>query len=112
MMAGLLSGSTKNVLPQQNRNLPNPNFTPQAGGGRLLGRPRQAVLEEPPQGPDLLAAPVVEEELRPLDLLPPAGQGHPLQSPAQLRRAQDPQGGVPPRRVAIPEDRPRPRRQG
>ena len=78
---------------------------PQAGGGRLLGRPREAVFQEPPQGSDLLAAPVVEEELRPLDLLPPVRQGHPLQSPPQLRRAQDPQRGIPPRRAAVPEDR-------
>src|SRR5207237_160179 len=72
--------------------------------GRLLGRPRVPLLEEPPQGPDLLAASVVEEELRPLAVLPPARQRPALQGPRELCRAKDQARDEPPPRDAAAED--------
>ena len=62
---------------------------------RLLGRSRISLFQKPPKGPDLLAAAVLQEELRPLALLPPARQGHALQGPPELRRAQNPSRGEP-----------------
>src|SRR5205807_4874138 len=70
-----------------------------AGAARLfpqpegvLRRPHQAVLEEPAEGADLLAAAVGEAVVRALALLPPTGPGYGLQGAAALRRAED-QGG-------------------
>jgi hypothetical protein len=78
---------------------------PQAGQGRLLGRSRVPLLQEPPQGSDLLAAPVIEEELRHLALLPPTRQRPALQGVGELRRTEDSLGNQPPRNSSQPKGR-------
>ncbi len=78
---------------------------PQAGQGRVLGRSRVPLLQEPPQGPDLLAAPVLEEELCPLALLPPTRQRPALQGAGELRRTEDSLGNQPPRNSSQPKGR-------
>jgi hypothetical protein len=61
------------------------DYVRKPGTGGFWGRPCKMLLQEPPQGPHLLASPVVAQELRPLTVLPPARQRSALQGPPELR---------------------------
>ena len=68
-----------------------------------MGRSSFSLFKETTQGPDLLAPPVVQEELRSLDVLSPIGQGLAVQGAVELRRTEDPAGRESARRASLRE---------
>ncbi len=83
---------------------------PQTEQGWLLGRSCLPSFQKPPQSSDLLAAPIVQEELWPLDLLPPARQRSAIQGTGKLCRAKTSAGSQPVGFSSCPEGRRRPRK--